>query len=175
MTVQYEGSLTLGEAIPMAVQAQLALNQTANAIIPDVQARIDGLLSVTAMPPPNLADLIVGAQASLAALQAMVAVPVPDAAAVADMLVEMQAQLAELSAGLSFATSFGELLHVPGVHYYLYAGRCDALGVEMHKELYKGLPGTVDPRERIAGAVMLASDETTIAAMKKVLKKKDPT
>lgn len=170
MAVSYEGSLTLGQAIPMALTAQVTLGDTASGAMPDVQARIDGLLTLTATPPPNLADLIVGAQATLAGLQAMLTLPLPDAGATASALADLQLQLADLSAALSFSASFGALLGAAGVHYFLYAGRADAFGAELGALLSAGLPGGAGPGEHIAGAVLLANDATTISAMQAVLR-----
>lgn len=169
VAVSYEGSLTLGQAIPMAAQAQVTLGDTASGAVPDVQARVDGLLTLSVQPPPSLEELITGVQATLAGLQAMLSVPLPDAGATADALADLQVQLGELNAGISFAASFGALLGTPGVHYYLFAGRADAFGAELGAQLSAGLPGG-GPAEHIAGAVLLANDPATISAMQAVLR-----
>jgi hypothetical protein len=169
MTVSYEGSLTLAQAIPMALDAQVALGDTASTAIPDVQARVDGLLALSLQPPPNLLSLIAGAEATLAGLQAMLTVPLPDAGATASALADLQVQLAELSAALAFSVSFGALLATPGIHYYLYAGRADQVGSELGAVLSAGLPGG-GPAEHIAGCILLANDASAIAAMQAVMR-----
>lgn len=168
MTVSYQGSITLGQAIPAAQTAQVTLTSSLGAALPDVQARVTGLLALSVQPPPSLPALISGVQATLAALQALVADPLPDVGATAAALADLQATLGQLQAGLSFAASLGGLLGTPGIHYYVFAGRADALGGEMSAELSSGLPGGGGPAESIGGAVLLARDGSARSALQAV-------
>lgn len=170
MTVEYAGALTLGQAIPMANTANVTLAAAANASLPDVQARVDGLLALSITPPPSLASLIASVQATLDALGALVAAPLPDVTATAAALADLQATLGQLSAALSFSVSFGSLLGTAGIHYYVFAGRADALGGEMSAQLSAGLPGGAGPSEHIAGAILLANDAGAISALQTVLR-----
>ncbi len=168
MTVSYQGSITLGQAIPTAQTAQVTLASSLGAALPDVQARVTGLLALSVQPPPSLPALISGVQATLAALQALVADPLPDVGATAAALADLQATLGQLQAGLSFAASMGGLLGTPGIHYYVFAGRADALGGEMSAELSSGLPGGGGPAESIGGVVLLARDGSALSALQAV-------
>jgi len=170
MTISYAGSLTIGDAIPLALTAQIALGDAAGAAAPDVQARISGLLALSLQPPPTLDDLITGALATFAALQQMLSVPLPDVGATAAALAELQAQLAELNAGLAFAASFGALLGTAGIHYFVYEGRADALSAELAAHVSAGLPGGAGPAEHIAGCILLANDGNAISALQTVLR-----
>lgn len=171
MTVTYGGSITLGQAIPLAQVAQVTIASLVNASLPDVQARITGLLALQASPPPSLLALIAGVQATLAALQQMLAVPVPDVTATAAALAELQASLGSLSAGLAFANNMGSLLGSAGVAYFVAAGRAGDIGAELGSHLSAGLPGSgAGPDQQIAGAMLLASDGATIAALQQVLR-----
>jgi len=170
MTVTYAGSITLGQAVPAALSAQVAIGDSVGVAMPDIQARISGLLTLSLQPPPSLPSLIAGVQATLAALQQMLTVPLPDAGATAAALADLQAQAAQLSASLAFATSLGSLLASPGVHYYLYAGRAGDVGAEFGAALSGGLPGGGGANEQIAGSVLLANDSGTIDALRAVLR-----
>jgi len=170
MTLTYAGSLTLGQAVPMALSAQLALGDAVGLALPDIQARISGLLALSVQPPPSLADLIAGVTATLAALNQLLAAPLPDAGATTAALVDLQAQAAQLAGGLAFSLGLGQLLGAAGVHYYLFAGQAGQLGAELGALLVGGLPGGAGPNEMIAGSVLLANDGATIDALHSVLK-----
>lgn len=170
MTVTYAGSLTLGQVVPGALGAQVALGSAVGVAMPDIQARISGLLALSLQPAPSLADLVAGVTATLSALQQMLTVPVPDAGATAAALADLQVMAAQLSAGLALSTSLGSLLASPGVHYYLYAGRAGDMSSELGAQLGAGLPGGSGPTEQIAGSILLANDGATIEALRTVLR-----
>jgi hypothetical protein len=169
MTTTFEGRLTLGECIPAAAAAQVNLGAVLASSMPDVEARIGGLLAIQARPPPALADLIAAVQQLLAALQALAAAPFPDLAATAAALADLQATLGQLQAFLALNVELGALLGTAGIYYYLFAGRATEVGPELASLLAVGLPG-VPIDQRIAGAVLLAADGGAIAALQAVLK-----
>lgn len=170
MTVTYAGSITLGDAIPMAQASTVQLDASVGALLPDVQARVDGLLALSISPPPSLADLIASAQALLAALQSLLATPIPDVTATASALADLQATLGSLTAALAFSADFGGLLAQAGIHYFVYAGAAGDVGSELSGVLSAGLPGGAGPSEQCAGAILLASDGGAIAALQTVLR-----
>lgn len=171
MAVTYGGSLTIGQCVPTAQLAQVALAGAVNIAMPDIQARISGLLAIQASPPPSLAQLIAGVQATLAALQQMLSLPLPDVGATAVALADLQASLASLSAGLAFSNAFASLLGTAGVAYFIAAGRAGDIGAELGAHLSTGLPGSgAGPDQQIAGAMLLASDGATLAALQQVLR-----
>jgi hypothetical protein len=169
MTLSYGGSLTLGQCIPLALQANAELDASIAVSLPDVQARVTGLLSVSIQPPPSLPQLIADVTSLLASLQGLLAAPLPDVAATAAALAELQATLAQLTASLGFANGFGALLAQAGIYYYVYAGRADQLGPEVTSALAAGLPSGA-PGEQIAGALLLARDAGAISALRAVLR-----
>lgn len=170
MTITYAGSITLGEAIPMAQDATVELDASVGALLPDVQARVDGLLALSIAPPPSLADLIASAQALLAALQALLAAPLPDVSATAAALADLQATLGSLNASLAFSVSLGSLLSQAGIHYFVYAGAAGDVGGELAGVLSAGLPGGAGPSEQCAGVILLASDGGAISALQTVMR-----
>lgn len=170
MPLTYAGSLTLGQAIPLALDAQAQLDTSVGLALPDVQARVDGLLALSVADPPSLDDLIASAQALLAALQALLVAPLPDVAATAAALAELQTTLGSLSASLAFSASLGNLLGTAGIHYYVYAGPANAVGGELASLLSGGLPGGAGATEQIAGAILLANDAGAITALQTVLR-----
>jgi hypothetical protein len=168
VAVVYGGSLTLGQAIPLANQANAALAASVGLALPDLQARLDGALAISVAPPPSLADLIASVQAMLAALQTLLAAPLPDVSATLSLIADLQATMATLNANLALSLSFGNLLGSPGIHYYAYFGRADQLGPEMSGHLSAGLPGGAGPSENIAGVILAANDAGAIAALEAV-------
>jgi hypothetical protein len=154
----------------MAADAAIELDASIGVALPDVQARVTGLLALSISPPPSLAALIASAQALLAALQALLAAPLPDVSATAAALADLQATLGQLNASLAFSVNFGTLLGTAGIHYYVFAGRADALGGELGSLLSGGLPGGAGGAEHIAGAVLLANDGGAITALQTVLR-----
>lgn len=113
MSYSYLGSLTLGQCVPTALSAQGALDASIGVSLPEIQAKITGMLalqaSLTITPPSIVASL----EAAL------------------DMLVELQASLAltmpELSVtlGLQITALFGTVtsigLTLPDIAAKIYA------------------------------------------------------
>jgi hypothetical protein len=172
VTTTYAGSLTLSQCVPGAASANAQASASVNASLGDVQARVDGMLSIQAsltINPPDLAALAAQLQVMITSL--LTAPPVvPQLTAVAAALAELQVTLAELNANLAASVSLGLQLASPGIHYYVFAGRADAIGPELQALLSAGLPGGSGPSQSIAGAVLLANDAGAIAALQAVLR-----
>lgn len=169
MTTTYVGSLTLGQALPGAAGLQVALDASLAATMPDLQARLTGLLSVD-LTPPSIPDLILSLNAQIAALNLMISLPVPDASATLTAIADLQATMGQLTAALSLSANFGSLMAAAGIHYFLFAGRASDLSGELGALLSGGLPGSGNPSESIAGAILLANDGGAIEAMRAVLR-----
>lgn len=175
MTTTYEGSITLGAAVPGAASAAAGLTTSANASIGEVQAKVTGLTALSAsitLSPPDPLALIAQAQALIAALSVPIpALPAPpQLVAIASTIAELSITLASLQASLDLAASLTTQLGTPGIHYYLFAGRADAAGGELSAHLSAGLPGGNGPSESIAGAILLASDAGAINALRSLLR-----
>lgn len=168
MGLEYKGQLSLGECMPLALQASAQLSTAIGVALPDVQARVDGLLALSIAPPPSLADLLAALEALLGAIQTLIAVPLPDVTATVAALAELQATLGSLGASLGFQLNLASLLATPGIFFYLFAGRADEVGPALSDRLTSGLPGGA-PGESVAGAILLAKDAGAIAALRLVL------
>lgn len=169
MTISYKGELSLGQVVPMALQAAGILNASLGAQLPDVQARLDGLLAVSVAPPPSIADLIASVQQMLAALQTLLSAPLPDISATASAIADLQATLGQLQAGLSFAGLLNGLLGSPGIYAYTFDGKANQVAGELGSEVGGGLPGGSGGSETIAGTILFARDGGAIDALRTVL------
>lgn len=169
MTVTYQGQISLGQAVPLALQSGTLLTTTLGAQLPDIAPRLDGLLALQAAPPPSLLDLVASVQNALAALQNLVAAPLPDVGATTDAIDDLQARMADLQAGIAFGDLLLGLLGTAGIYAYLFEGRSSELGQQMSAELSAGLPGGGGPGETIAGTILLARDGGAIEALRTVL------
>lgn len=163
MTVTYLGSLTTGAAIPGAATLAAAGTAGINLALPDIQARLAGLLSFTPTPISLTANLAV-ATSVIASLQTSIALGVspPDISAqlaiVAALVAELTAAVASVNAQLGIIAGFP--LSAAGVYAYTYAGQADQLGSGFSAELSGGFPGGT-PTDA-TNAVLLAT--TTPAA-----------
>lgn len=166
MTVSYQGSISLGQCLPLALAASAQVSAATSVAQSDIQARITGLLALSIQPPPSLADLIRNATATLAALQSMLAAPLPDVGATMAALAELQASLAGLTGALAFAANLANLLGTAGIRFYACAGTAGELGAELNVSVGGGLPGGGGPNESIAGFLLLANEPGAIAALR---------
>lgn len=171
MTVSYAGSLTLGQCCPLAVSASVALGSAAGTAMPDIQARLAGLLTLSVQPPPSIPQLIAGLQQTLFALQGMLVVPpLPDLPAFGAAIAELQAAMLPLKAALALQGSLTSVLGSPGIRFYSYAGEAGDLGPELAGTLSGGLPGGGGPNETVAGVILLANDAGAISALRKLFR-----
>lgn len=168
MTVTYEGALTLGQCLPQALLANAQLATCVGLALPDVQARVTGLLALSIQPPVALLDLIAGVQATLLALQNLVAAPLPDVTATAQALVDLNLFLGQLNASLAFQAQFGLVLGAAGIRLFAYAGPANQFAPEMNAQISAGLPGGGGPFENVAGVVLLANDPIAISALRAI-------
>lgn len=138
MSARYLGSLTLASALPFAAQAQAKLDVAIGVSLPEIQAKIAGALEaqarLTATPPSLVANLQL-AQDLVIAIQAAIAVGVPDVDFQLDFLAgviaELQAQAASLEADAAFSASLLGLLGTAGVHMIAFTGNPATAGAEL--------------------------------------------
>lgn len=143
MTLQYQGNLTIGEAVPTLATAGVTLVTSLTPTIADLNARIAGQTTASIAPPQLITDLIVGLTASVASLVALanlgfIVLP-PTFNAALETLAALELQLAALEAGLEFALDLP--LSVAGVHLYASVGKANTLGADFTAALSGGLPG----------------------------------
>jgi hypothetical protein len=128
-TLAHVGTVTVGGAIPLALTAQAELDATLGVSLPEIQAKIDALVALSAsltITPPTLAASLVAALDTVAGLQAAIAAGVPSAAldlsAVAAALADLQAYLGTLTASAAFSASLAAYFGQAGVSVYRYDG-----------------------------------------------------
>jgi hypothetical protein len=128
-TFAHVGTVTVGGAIPLALTAQAELDATLGVSLPEIQAKVDALIALTAdltLTPPTLAASLVNALALVAELQAAIALGVPSATlnltAVAAALLDLQASLGTLTASAAFSASLAAYFGQAGVSVYRYDG-----------------------------------------------------
>lgn len=159
MTVEHVGSLTPGECLPLALQAQLRLNAALTIKLPEIQAKIAGLLAAKdklAVELPSV-DRALDIAAKLALSPPSLNLQLT---AIAALLAELQAELAQIQADLAFCANLGLIFGTPGVHLYVFEGQAEVFGPEMANAL-QTLNG-----QRLVGAAMLASDSGAIGALR---------
>lgn len=170
MTVAGFGNLSLGQCVPLALTATGKFSANVAVRLPQVAARVAGLVSAGArfsLSPPSVAarvDALVAAAGKLTLPVAIV-----DVSGMAAALASLQAELAALQADLALAASFNSVLGTPGVWAYGYTGTPALYGGEFNAEIGTGLPDSLDPNLPIYAVVFIASDAGAIAAMQTVL------
>lgn len=147
MGASYVGSVTIGGAFPMSLQA-------IGIALVEVNAKLAGFLGVQAaltIQPPTLNAALAASAKVTAELSAAISLGLPGAslqlAAIAGILAEVQASLALL---LAMQTTLGE-----SVHMYIYTGTAGAMGQSFSSVLGAGPPGTF-PTSQV-GAVLVAA------------------
>jgi len=167
MTAKYEGSLTLGEILPLPLLAQTYLGATLDATVPDAQARLNGLVQASLQPPPALQDLIASLLRALEAAKELLANPLPVVSFAA--IAELQALIGQFQIAIGFNANFAALLGTPGIHYILFEGKAEQVAPDVNGILAGGLPGYAQD-QYIAGAMVLAADGGAVKAFQTVFK-----
>lgn len=150
MTFSYVGSLSLGQCLPIAVEAQLA-------VVPEMSAKIAGLLEAQAaltITPPTLGGQVAAAYEMMLGLQASIDAGLPSASL---DLSGLAAILAEVQASLSFWLSLGVTFGA-GVHMWTYSGLAGGA-------VPGGIPGS-GTEVPVNGVMILAADGGAWEAMK---------
>lgn len=142
--IVYLGGHTLGELIPIAVQANAQVGALIGIAQPDLEGKIEGALQVQAaleVGLPDLAGVIAAAQALIAEIENLSGPTVTlQGAAVASLLVELKGMLGGLQVALDFQASLSALMGTGGFHVYAYSGPTDQLGSAFGSALASGLP-----------------------------------
>jgi hypothetical protein len=172
--ITYVGGMSVGDAVPGAVDAAAAGAAGINAAIPDIQARLDSLLAFAPVNVDFAAQLSL-AQATLASIQAGISLglPVPSLAAqiaqVAALVAELLAAITSINAQLSIITALQAHFGAAGLHVYAYTGQVGDLSAELYLELEGGVPGG-SPTDAANGLLLLTTVPATWAALAQILK-----
>lgn len=162
----YVGSLSPGQCVPMALLAQGRLSASIGLVLPELAARLEGMLAAQVnltINPPTLAANLQAALALVAQLEASITLGLPsasiDLSVIVGLIAELQLSLGALQLDLQWALAFGLILGTPGIHLYAHEG---AVG----DVLPGGLPGGDGPSQPAVGVLLLATDSGAIAALR---------
>lgn len=169
--VSYLGTLSVGGCLPIVVAAQAQLSIAIGKALPELKARIEGLLRVAfalSVTPPSIElvaklqgalKLIGQIQAGIAAGVNLGGISLPNGVLLA-LLAELELSLAALNLGLDFVAELDAILGSAGVSLYTYSGRADGFGPAFSAEFASGVPSGGDGSTS-ANAIVLA---TTVPA-----------
>lgn len=170
MVLNYEGSVSLATAIPVAATAAATLTTNLAPPQADVTARLAAQTTLSLAPPTVIADLVTQLTAQLGALNALITAGVvvlpPTASANVEIAAQLQVILDALDAGLAFAADLTATLGVGGIHWYTYAaGAANGIGGELAGVLSSGVPAGGGPSEEIDAVVLVANTAGGKAAL----------
>jgi microcystin-dependent protein len=167
------GEVAVGVAVPGCTVAVTAGMGGINGALPDLQGRIEALISQLAilptLPPFNPLDALTKAQQLVASLQAMIALglPVPDLgtqiAALTATLAGLQVTLGLVNAQLAVLANLQAPLGVAGIGVYAYDGPAASFG----GELAAAIGGSTDHCNALA---LVAFEPAAWAALSAVMK-----
>lgn len=173
MTVSYLGSVTLGQALPIAVSAQAQLSIALDSALAELTGKLEGALNVAAslLAPPALTATITATLQVLASMQLDVGASggVLQLTAVLALLAEVELQLVALDAAVDLSAALIAQLAVAGIHLYTFSGPANTFGPELTAATAAGFPG--GGLSDNANAVVLATSSTSAwAAMQASIK-----
>lgn len=174
MSVDYLGSLSIGDAVPAGLAASVAGVAGINLALPDIQARIDSLLAFSPGAVDFAAQLALANQIVLGIQAAISGGLTPPSIAVqiaqiAALIAELLATVTAINVQLGIVVDFQALLGAAGVHGYAFDGDTDQLGPELTTELAGGVPGG-GPTDHANAVVLVTTVPATWAAMAQVFK-----
>lgn len=171
MTIDYLGSLTLGECVPAALATTTALTGSVTVTATELEARLEGTVDAQAkllLDPPSLSANLAAAQDLVTNLQAALDLGLPDASldvtAMADFITSIEEQLSEITATLAAAATFVATLGTPGIHAYRYDGGASSIGTELAGVTASGLPGGA-PTDDAHGVILVGTSAGAKAAL----------
>lgn len=161
------GEISLSAVVPLLAQFSVALSGANAVAIPQLQAQLTGLGNVLAaitVAPPALGATITAALATVASLQAALALgggPV-----VTLQIGTISAQITALGASLASLVA-GASLAIPSatVSVYVFDGDSDDLGVELQSAVNGSLPGVGGHANALIIATASPSEWATVGAV----------
>ena len=174
MAIQQFGQLTLGACVPTAAFAYAELVASINLMLPELNAKIAGLLALQVslgITPPSLSLNLQAAIDLVASLQVGLELDLPgidfQLTAVADLLAELNVFLGALNAKLALALGALLTLGTPGIFAYQYTGATPGIGSEVDG-IIAGAPPGEGPTGQCVAWVFVAADAGAIAAAQSV-------
>lgn len=171
MTVTALGSVSIGVAIPIAIEVNAALLIACDIAFPNVSAQITAMASFTPHVDLGLSEILLLAESAVENVQAAIAAipPIPtislDAqiALAASITLTLQLQLLAIEAQLALQLTVSGLLATAGVSLYVFDGANNVFG----SELATALGGATTHTNAI---VLLTQSGVTWTAMQAVFK-----
>lgn len=166
MTVRRIGEVSLTSIVPLLADFEAALALSLGIATPELEAKLAGLanvlLSIT-VAPPQLGATITAALATIASLQASIGGPVVtlQAAAIAELIVELSTSLAQLTAAAALSVPNATL------SLYVFEGDAAVFGSELQSAIDTTLPG---PRTNCRAIVIATTDTAAWAAAQLVFR-----
>lgn len=138
MPFELLGFKSLGEIVPLAASATAAVDATVALTLPELQAKLAGLLSLQAsltLTPPSIATSLTAALALVASLEASIALGLPsaslDLSAVFAVVAELELLIGAINVQLNIALDIDLVLGSPGVALYRYSGDLDPIASQL--------------------------------------------
>jgi hypothetical protein len=176
MSHEYLGSLTLGACVPTALTASGQLILALNLALPQLQAKLAGLLKISmalTIKIPSLDALIAALTNVVVQITALLNSPPPSIglslSVVAALIAQIQLDLGGIQGQLALALALQLVLGTPGIEAYKYEGIAGNFTSEMASEFTSGLRIGGGPYLPIYAITLVATDGGAIAAMQKVL------
>lgn len=167
------GTYSVGECLPIAVEAQAGIDAAVAVELPSLEAKLAGALTAQAgiiLNPPTLATQLDAALALVAQLEAAIAVGVPggvvDFAAMASIIAELQASIGTLQAQAALSASIGLTLGAGAVALIVSDGTLSNVGADIQS----AASAVGDPDLHANAVVLLSVDAVTWAALQVAVK-----
>lgn len=171
--LQYLGNESIGQCIPLALAASLALTATVGLVLPSISLQVAAFLQVSVQLAIKLPSLTANLQAAVllaASLALSIGITIPTLTVQAALLISLQAELLSLSGQLTFALGISALLGLGGVSVYSYAGTVAGLGPAIATGLQGGLASGGSPVGSCNAIVLATELGATWTALSGVLK-----
>lgn len=171
MTAKYEGSYSLGGIMPQALTVVGGLDAALAVSLPDLTAKVDGLLQLQAsltLNPPSIQGRLDVALALVESLKAAIALGLPtidlNLTLVSALLADLQADLGSLQASAALSASISLSLGAVGVHAFSHRGGANTIIPQIASVLGDSLPGGA-PSDTVGTILLSASAPPAVVAM----------
>jgi hypothetical protein len=136
VSASYLGSATIGAYFPTSLAAVGALNAAVGISLPEISAKLAGLVNISAaltIGPPDLTGTIAASIQTTLALQAAISGPTVtlQVGAIAALIAELTATLGTLNAQLAIAASLSATLGTAGLHGFAYTGLVSSMATDL--------------------------------------------
>ncbi len=171
MSVDYLGSLTIGNSVPLAAALNANLDASLALVLPSLNARVAGLVQLSinlGITAPSIVASLDVATKLLASLTSSVSLGLPgvnfQVAAIANLLAQLELDLGALNVSAAFSVSAALTLGTAGCHAWAAVSTSAAIGGEIDDALAGGVPGA-DPSDSAFGWFFVGTLPSAITGM----------